>query len=341
MSALRKVPGKGWAPVQASKIKDTLFIADGSLGSAYRNIFRAFGIKIADQGKDAKDTKTYDYTCSTTDSWPEPDAKDTKSRQKIFMKPNTTSGKCEFTEEKTAYNAFQAGDAKRCFMDSTEKDKTMKERRTAIADTRQECKIWDIKSQVMFETDDIACVTLDKSACDDKCVADPKKRKHSIFKCIKAKDCMQTNPIDDKSGAWVKDESKVKENNVTDAGLLYKVVRSAVGAKEVDCIDFPKEEMSAEDKTRFKNKMTPYDKDSKIEEVKDAKKKMLYVCSKGRAFQCKLKGDDGKPDPEKCFARGEAGPDTDAKGNWEMIKGAKGNVQAKFEDKYPDCLIPK
>jgi hypothetical protein len=38
---------------------------------------------------------------------------------------------------------------------------------------------------------------------------------------------------------------------------------------------------------------------------------------------------------------GEKGPDTDTKGNWEMMKGAKGKIQPKFEDKYPDCLVPK
>jgi len=24
-----------------------------------------------------------------------------------------------------------------------------------------------------------------------------------------------------------------------------------------------------------------------------------------------------------------------------MMKGAKGKIQPKFEDKYPDCLVPK
>jgi len=79
------------------------FIKNGSLGAAYRNIFRAYGIKIASQGfKEGE----YDYTCRKSLGWPAPDVKDTKSRQKVFLKPNTTTGKCEFSAEKTAYNVF-------------------------------------------------------------------------------------------------------------------------------------------------------------------------------------------------------------------------------------------
>lgn len=339
MSALRAAPGKGWAPVKAKLINQTSFIADGTLGEAYRNIYRAFGIRIADQGTKEGE---YDYACSKTKNWPEPDAKDTKSRQMIFLKPNTSTGKCEFTAEKSAYNAFQEGDVKRCFMDSTtaDKDKTMSTRRASIADDRQACKLWDIKSQVMFEKDEIACVPLDLSKCDDKCKADPKTKKHAIFKCLKAKDCMQTSPLDKNNATtkiWEEDKSKVKDG-ATDPGLMYKIERAPIGAKEVDCIDF--KVMTAEEKTRFKTKMTPYDKTSADPAIKDPKKTMLYVCSKGRAFKC-IKKNAGKLDIEGCFAGGEKGPADDTKGNWEMLPQTKGKVQPKFEDKYPDCLVPK
>lgn len=339
MSALRAAPGKGWAPVKTMLINETAFITDGSLGEAYRNIYRAFGIRIADQG--TKEGQ-YDYKCSKTKNWPEPDSKDTKSRQMIFLKPNTTSGKCEFTAEKSAYNAFQEGDVKRCFMDSStaDKDKKMTERRASIKDDRQACKLWDIKSQVMFDKDEIACIPLDKTKCDDKCLADPKQKKHAIYKCLKEKDCMQTSPLDKTvTGVWVEDKSKVADNNTTDPGLKYKVERAKIGAKEVECIEF--KVMSAEEKTRFTTKLTPYDKNSKDAAIKDPKKKMLYVCSKGRAFKCIKQKADKSLDIEGCFAAGAKGPKDDDKGNWEIVKGAKGKIQPKFEDKYPDCLVPK
>jgi hypothetical protein len=126
---------------------------------------------------------------------------------------------------------------------------------------------------------------------------------------------MQTSPLDKNvTGVWAEDKSKVADNNTTDPGLKYKVERAKIGAKEVDCIEF--KVMTAEEKTRFKTKLTPYNKDSTDPVIKDPKKKMLYVCSKGRAFKCIKQKLDKSLDVEGCFAAGAKGPKDDTAGNW-------------------------
>ena len=125
---------------------------------------------------------------------------------------------------------------------------------------------------------------------------------------------MQTSPLDKNvTGVWAEDKSKVADNNTTDPGLKYKVERAKIGAKEVDCIEF--KVMTAEEKTRFKTKLTPYNKDSTDPVIKDPKKKMLYVCSKGRAFKCIKQKLDKSLDVEGCFAAGAKGPKDDTAGN--------------------------
>lgn len=77
-------------------------------------------------------------------------------------------------------------------MDSTEKSKTMAQRRTSIADTRKSCILFDPNQKIMWEQNDIACFPL--KTCDEKCKADPKARKHIIYKCMNAKLCMSEAP---------------------------------------------------------------------------------------------------------------------------------------------------
>jgi len=82
------------------------------------------------------------------------------------------------------------------------------------------------------------------------------------------------------------------------------------------------------------------DKTSAIAAVKDPRKKMMYICSKGRAFRCKLKT-AGKYDAMACFKAGAKDPLADNGTAWEMIRGVIGKVQPKFEKLYPDCLVPR
>lgn len=177
----------------------------------------------------------------------------------------------------------------------------MKTRRSQAKDDRQECKIWEPKDKnpIAWNKDDLACVPLDKSKCDDKCKADPNKLKHEIFKCVKERDCMETGPKDPKNnGIWVADKSKVKDNDAK-AGLKYKVGRTKIGGsgeKTVPCMSFAR--MLA-DKDRFKDRM--------VKPATGDAKKVMYVSFKGRAFQCKLTKKDPKDakktikDPMLCM----------------------------------------
>lgn len=113
-------------------------VRDGTLGMAYREIMTAFKAPHLSATE-------YDYTCASTMPWPEPEQADIESRQQIYMRPDTATGKCTFTDEVTAYSIYQEGDSERCFMDSdpTEAAKTVEERRSGNADTRLACLLWD------------------------------------------------------------------------------------------------------------------------------------------------------------------------------------------------------
>jgi len=186
-------------------------IQSGELGMAYQMIYKAYDVKL-DLPVNAAGIPTYDFTCKKTANWPEPDKTDAVSRQKIYLKPNTTTEKCEFSETRTGYSVFQPSDAKRCFMDSqkAKKGETVDKRRTDAKDDRQECKLWDAKKPVPWNKDEIACVPLDSKTCDDACKKDPKTLKHKIYKCAKELECMKTGPLDKaNNGAWVEDKAKV------------------------------------------------------------------------------------------------------------------------------------
>lgn len=102
---------KDYAMIADANYAPYLAARDGTLGMAYREIMSAFKAPHMSATE-------YDYTCRDTMAWPEPEQADIESRQQIYMRPDTTTGKCTFTDEVTAYSIYQEGDSERCFMDS-------------------------------------------------------------------------------------------------------------------------------------------------------------------------------------------------------------------------------
>ena len=102
---------KDYAKIALANYDPKAAARDGTLGMAYREIMSAFKAPHMSATE-------YDYSCASTGAWPEPEQADIESRQQIYMRPDTTTGKCTFTDEVTAYSIYQEGDSERCFMDS-------------------------------------------------------------------------------------------------------------------------------------------------------------------------------------------------------------------------------
>jgi hypothetical protein len=129
---------KDYAMIADPQFAPSAAARDGTLGMAYREIMAAFKAPHMSATE-------YDYTCASTLSWPEPEQADIESRQQIYMRPDTATGKCTFTDEVTAYSIYQEGDSERCFMDSDASLAALPvdERRAGNADTRLACLLWD------------------------------------------------------------------------------------------------------------------------------------------------------------------------------------------------------
>jgi hypothetical protein len=84
-------------------------VKDKSLGGAYRQIMKIFGVAIP--------KSAYDWSCSLTKKWPVPSVVTDKVdvTQKIYLLPDAVNELCKWSDKKTDYYAYLPGDASRCW----------------------------------------------------------------------------------------------------------------------------------------------------------------------------------------------------------------------------------
>lgn len=135
-------------------------------------------------------------------------------------------------------------------------------------------------------------------------------------------------------------------------GANYAVAKAGLeaAAKEVACVDFATA-LRGKGEPGLLTRLAAPDATSKDPAVADATKKVLYVCSKGRAYQCQTKAAAGvagaKPGAQDATACLKDGTDDPAKEpkqaaggapKWRLVKGAVGRLEPEFEERWPDCL---
>lgn len=139
-----------------------------------------------------------------------------------------------------------------------------------------------------------------EKGCDAACQASTTAAKHSVWACQKAGECLATRPGDaadqakpEKDRVWRADDAVVdrkgaKTGGAQDAqGANYKVAEAGLAApvREVACVDFQRA-LAGKGEPALLTRLAAPDATSKDPKVADVTKEVLYVCSKGRAYQC-------------------------------------------------------
>ena len=88
------------------------------------------------------------------------------------------------------------------------------------------------------------------------------------------------------AGAWVADAAALTAG--APAGAEYKVAKAKLGksVKPVKCVDFARA-LRGKEEPALLEKLAAPDALAADPKLRDAGKEMLYVCAKGRAYQCK------------------------------------------------------
>jgi len=140
-----------------------------------------------------------------------------------------------------------------------------------------------------------------EKGCGTACQASATAAKHTVWACQKAGDCLATAPGDAADQAvadatkrvWravtaVVDPKGSKTGDAADTqGGNYALAKAGLEAavKEVGCIDFATA-MLGKAEPGLLTRLAAPDTQSKDPALADATKKVLYVCAKGRAYQC-------------------------------------------------------
>jgi hypothetical protein len=136
-------------------------------------------------------------------------------------------------------------------------------------------------------------------------------------------------------------------------GANYALAKAGLeaAAKEVACVDFAAA-LAGKGEPGLLTRLAAPDAKSKDPAVADVTKKVLYVCSKGRAYQCQTKAvakagakpavAAGAQDATACLKDGTDDPAKEPKSGgkpkWRLVEGAVGRLEPKFEERWPDCL---
>lgn len=365
-------------------------VAGGSLGAAHRSLRAALGLGEPAYAAASSTGKGYDWSCASTPAWPEPAAGDTAARQAIWLVPGA-NGACTLAEQRPAdaatkgyLSVFAEGDVARCWQDAdpAQAARTVKERREQNADGRRSCQLWSATDRTPWEAcpttpaggkpgaDCTACTKLPAAACDAACEKDAAATKHALWRCQRPADCMLAEPGSAAEAAkapadraWAADAAALTAGAA--AGAEYKVAAPALGksVKPVKCVDFARALAEKEAPAMLERLAAP-DALAADPKLAAAGKEMLYVCAKGRAYQCKAPAVGARPaafvpaagaldataaylpagaqEPRRCLDG--AGAAASAPGTvagealWELVKGAVGELEPAHHERWPDCL---
>lgn len=209
--------------------------------------------------------------------------------------------------------------------------------------------------------------TTGEKGCDAACKASTTAAKHSVWGCQKAGECLATRPGDAadqakpaKDRVWraadaVVDRKGATTGGASDAqGANYAVAEAGLAApvQEVPCVDFQRA-LAGKGEPALLQRLAAPDAKSKDPKVADVTKEVLYVCSKGRAYQCQVPAAPaaGSSTPAQAAGAQDAtaclkdatddpakSPQAGGAPKWRLVAGAVGRLEPKHEERWPDCL---